>query len=506
MRTDKMQKKNSVTLAELSLHDHSMNFLLEATGDRSALDLATRAIEPLSNVESAIETLMPNAAIGIRKSINAVNKKMSETPGLASSVMSAVGLTSKHKDLIDAITKTEVLKFSILNAMDAIRLLVLSDYKKIDKFYSDQVVALQIIPPTGPSPTIARFGQAKTVPFADVKSLGDDYTVYIRETSFMLVGPETSAPLIPARLDLRGAPPMFARVPTGKLFFVQRNSEGDPDPVNAALKMMFLNLAAAPAPGVLNKTINDRAVARSFDVEDVVKNNFKVSTAAAGKIENAFRIFKQRSPDLKPDSSLLDPVNLAADLGSLTLKDFKECFAAFTDNTTTDAGDMDTYDLADTLVLTGLSAIVGVFTGTREAVPGAPGAGPGAPGGSGGGSGGGGGDGGGSGGGGGGSGGGSGGGGSGGGGSGGGSGGGGRGGGGGAPLRSQSLDNFIRSTAIVKGANAVERNANLGSLMNLIDQPALRRELNRVVGPDFVFTEGHDVERWKKLAGIKEGK
>lgn len=42
--------------------------------------------------------------------------------------------------------------------------------------------------------------------------------------------------------------------------------------------------------------------------------------------------------------------------------------------------------------------------------------------------------------------------------------------------------------------------------MNLIDQPALRRELNRVVGPDFVFTEGHDVERWKKLAGIKEGK
>ena len=176
-----MQKKNSVTLAELSLHDHSMNFLLEATGDRSALDLATRAIEPLSNVESAIETLMPKAAIGIRKSINEVNEKMSDTPGLASSVMSAFGLTSKHKGLVDAITKTEVLKFSILNAMDAVRLLILSDYKRVDKFYSDQVVALQIIPSTSTPPTIARFGQAKTVPFADVKSLGDDYTVYIRE-------------------------------------------------------------------------------------------------------------------------------------------------------------------------------------------------------------------------------------------------------------------------------------------------------------------------------------
>jgi hypothetical protein len=402
--------------------------------------------------------------------------------------MSAVGLTSKHKDLIDAITKTEVLKFSILNAMDAIRLLVLSDYKKIDKFYSDQVVALQIIPPTGPAPTIARFGQAKTVPFADAKSLGDDYTVYIRETNFMLIGPETSAPLIPARLDLRGAPPMFARVPTGKLFFVRRNPEGDPAPVEGPLKQLFLNLASAPAPGVLNQSIDARSTAKGFDVNDVVNDNFKVSTAAAGKIENAFRIFKQRSPDLKPDTSQLDPSDLADDIKNLSLKDFRECFAAFTDNTTTDPGDMETYDLADTLVLTGLSTIVGMFTGTREPTPGASsGAGPGAPGvpGAAGGAGG----------------------------SGvpggaGGAGGGGAGGGrgGGAPLRSQSLDNFIRTTAIVKGANAAERNANLGSLMNLIDQPALRRELNRVVGPSFVFTEGHDVERWKKLAGIKEEK
>jgi uncharacterized membrane protein YgcG len=462
-----------------------MDFLLEATSDRSAIDLATKAIEPLSNIESAIDSKMGQTADGIRKSINAVNKKMSETPGLANSVMSAVGLTSKHKDLIDAITKTEVLKFSILNAMDAIRLLVLSDYKKIDKFYSDQVVALQIIPPTGPSPTIARFGQAKTVPFADVKSLGDDYAVYIRETNFMLIGPETSAPLIPARLDLRGAPPMFARVPAGKLFFVRRNPEGDPAPIEGSLKLLFLNLATAPAPGVPNKTIAARAAAKNFDVDQVVNDNFKVSTAAAGKIENAFRIFKQRSPDLKPDRSQLNPADLADDIKKLSLKDFKECFAAFADNTTTDPGDMETYDLADTLVLTGLSTIVGMFTGTKQATPGAsagngPGA-PGAPGGAGGpGAAGG---------------------------AGGGGGSGGAGGaGGGAPLRSQSLDNFIRSTAIVKGADTAERNANLNSLMNLIDQPALRRELNRVVGPNFVFTEGHDVERWKKLAGIKEEK
>jgi hypothetical protein len=41
--------------------------------------------------------------------------------------------------------------------------------------------------------------------------------------------------------------------------------------------------------------------------------------------------------------------------------------------------------------------------------------------------------------------------------------------------------------------------------MNIIDQGAMRRELNRVVGPTFTFTEG-SVERWKQLAGIKEGK
>lgn len=497
MRAGKKQQTNTATLAELSLHDHNMDFLLEASSDRSAIDLASKAIDPLSSIESAIEAnnMMPKTAAGIRKSINQVNKKMSESPGLASSIMSALNLTSKHKDLIDVITKTEVLKFSILNAMDAVRLLLLADYKKVDKFYSEQVVALQIIPvpaPSGGTPPIARFGPAKTVPFSEAKSLGDNYAVYIRETNFMLIGPETSAPLVPARLDLRGAPPMFARVPTGKLFFVQRDQEGDPAPVRGNLKLKFLNLASAPPTGVLNRKVSTRATAKNFNVKDVVNENFKVSTAAAGKIENAFRIFKQRSPSLKPDPSFLNPDDLADELEKLTLLQFKECFAAFADNTTVDPGDMDTYDLADTLVLTGLSTLAGMFTGTRSPAggPGSAGAAPGgapAPGGPAGSAGARGGSGG-----------------SGGGGGRGGSGGGG-GGSGGAPLRSQSLDNFIRSTAIVKGATPAERNTNLGSLMNLIDQDAMRRELNRVVGPNFVFTEG-SVERWTQLAGIKEDK
>ena len=490
MREVKKQQKKSVTLAELSLRDYSMDFLMEAAADRSALDLASNAIDPLSNIESAIDQKMPKTAAGIRKSINLVNKKMSESPGLASSVMSALNLTSKHKDLIDVITKTEVLKFSILNAMDAVRLLLLADYKRVDKFYSDQVVMMQIIPtsaPPGAPPPIARFGPAKTVPFSEAKALGDGYSVYIRETKFMLIGPETSAPLVPARLDLRGMPPMFARVPAGKLYFVERDAEGDPSPVSGNVKLKFLNLATSPAPGVLNQKVSARATAKGFDVKDTVNGNFKVSTTAAGKIENAFRIFKRRPPSLKPDSSLLDAADLAAEIEDLTLADFKECFSAFTDNTTVDPGDMDTYDLADTLVLTGLSTIVGMFTGTREATPGAGsggGTGPGAPtspGGSGSGSGGSGGS---------------------------GSGRGGGGGGGpdsGAPLRSQSFDNFIRTTAIVKGATPAERNTNLSSLMNIIDQGAMRRELNRVVGPTFTFTEG-SVERWKQLAGIKEGK
>jgi hypothetical protein len=144
---------------------------------------------------------------------------------------------------------------------------------------------------------------------------------------------------------------------------------------------------------------------------------------------------------------------------------------------------MSSYDLADTLVLTGLGALAAMFTGSRSPdVPGSagPAGGGGAPA-SGGGAG-----------------------------SAGGSSGGSRS-GGSAPSstpRSQSLDNFIRTTAIVKGATPTERNANLSSLMGLIDQDAMRRELNRVVGPSFVFTEGKDgsIERWAQLAGIKEKK
>jgi len=491
MKVDKMQKKSSVTLAELSLHGHNMSFLLEASADRSALDLATKSIEPLSKIESAIGDKMPKTAAGIRKSINLINGKMSETPGLASSVMSAVGLTSKHKDLIDTITKTEVLKFSILNSMDAVRLLLLSDYNKVDKFYTDQAISLQIIPPpavpTGVATPVARFGPARTVPFADVKSLGDNYAIYIRETRFMLIGPEAAAPLVTARLDLRGAPPMFARVPTGKLFFVQRDGEGDPAPVDGALKLSFLNIPAAPSPGILNKTVRERERDKKFSTNNVVRDNFKVSTAAAGKIENAFRIFKQKPPDLKPDPSFLAPSTLANEIKDLTLKDFKEMFAAFTENTTSDTGDMSSYDLADTLVLTGLGAITAMFTGTRA--PGVPGGGPGSGGapaggvaggsaGSGGGAS-----------------------------AAGGSGGGTPGGGtpGGGTPRSQSFDNFIRTTSIVKGATPAERNSNLSNLMGLIDQAAMRRELNRVVGPNFVFTEG-SVDRWSQLAGIKEEK
>jgi len=488
MKVDKTQKKSSVMLAELSLHDHKMDFLLEASADRSALDLATKSIEPLSKIESTIGAKMPKTAAGIRKSINLINSKMSETPGLASSIMSAVGLTSKHKDLIDTITKTEVLKFSILNAMDAIRLLLLSDYNRVDKFYTDQAIALQIIPPAaspaGVTPPTARFGPAKTVPFSDAKSLGDNYSIYIRETNFMLIGPETSAPLVSARLDLRGAPPMFARVPTGKLFFVQRDAEGDPAPVSGALKLNFLNIPSPPSPGVLNQTIGSRESDKRFNTNKVVKDNFKVSTAAAGKIENAFRIFREKPPDLKPDPSFLSTTALAGEIKALTLKDFKEMFAAFTENTTHDTGDMSTYDLADTLVLTGLGAITAMFTGSRSpgTSPAGAGAGPSAGGSGGGGATGGGGS----------------------------SSGGGRGGGAssGTPARSQSFDNFIRTTSIVKGATPGERNSNLSSLMSLIDQDAMRRELNRVVGPNFVFTEGKEgnIDRWAKLAGIKEEK
>jgi hypothetical protein len=57
----------------------------------------------------------------------------------------------------------------------------------------------------------------------------------------------------------------------------------------------------------------------------------------------------------------------------------------------------------------------------------------------------------------------------------------------------------------VRGANAAEKAANKASFDAIVDQDAMRRELNRFAGAsNLVFTES--VDRWCALAGIKEKK
>lgn len=449
-----------------------LDLLLNEAVDRSSYDMAMKFIEPLSELEDIISkgsTPMPNTQRAIRDCIRKVNTAITASPD---PILSALQLSNSQKQLVDAITACEVLKLSILNAMDAVRMNFITDFKKELKFYTDEVIAYNVL---GSSGSLS-LSNPQRQPFSKVKDLGDYETIRYG-TNFMIIGPEATSAggTVVLRVPGTSLGLQLRNVSSGKIYLTGRDSDGDPSPIPDGIKSNFLGISA-PARGIMDDTIYDLSnrTGKSFNLRALISDNFRVPAPAEGMLTSIYRLIRKR-PAIQPPS--ISPSDFADDIGNVTLGNFKKYFEAIVSKTEGTSGDMVTYDTADALFFGGLATVSGALGLTRKPPPppspdvdggSSPGAARAGARGAGGGSG---------------------------------TGGGVVGGGG----RQHSFDNFIRSASMVKGSTPAEKAANLNTLLNIIDKSGMRQELNRVVGPNVVFTES-TVDRWSKLAGIKEGK
>jgi hypothetical protein len=392
-------------------------------------------------------------------------------------------LSKPQQQLLDAITSSEVLKFSILNAMDAVRMLLITDFEKSAPYYDDEAIVFDV-KAKGRTPQVM---VPQRVPFSSIKELGN-FEIYDHSNLLMVIGKESSSAGQQIKIPIRGSTQFIELngVPVGKIYLTGRDTDGKPSPVPPSTKEKMLNVTK-PVGSVYQKTISDlsKRSDKKFELTDVVTANFTIPTEVEGIITGIWRTLK-KSPAVKPIK--LSPAIFAGELGDLTLLEFKKYFEALVARTSNASGEMSTFDLADTLFFTGLAAVSGMLGLAPPPGPSAGGAG-GSTGGAGGSTGGAAGTGGvgGAG------------------GAGGGGGGSGGGGGIGGGSVNRSLNNFLNTTSFMKGANATERAANKASFDAVVDQDAMRRELNRFAGAsNLVFTEG--VDRWCKLAGIKDTK
>jgi len=470
---------------EKSLKHRDLKFLLEAPTDRSSFESAEKSIEPLSDIEDLASTLgMTKTATAIRSVINRVEQAITAEPN---PIMKALGLSDAQKELVESVTAAEVLKFSMLNSMDAVRLLVVNEFKKNIKFFNDQAVIYNVV--AGPGGT-ARVSQPQSTPFSNAKAVSP-YEIYLQGRSYMIIGPETSGDGVSVTIPVpgRGGLPL-SNVTPGKIYITGRDSDGEPMPIQDGLKNLFLKVST-PSKGSLVEKLSVIAGSptKGFNLEDVITRNFKVPAPAEGTIVSIYRAIRKNTA-IRPATSTLNPAEFAAELGELTLENFKKFFSTMVEKTSNATGDMTTYDLADTLFFTGLASVSGMLGTTPPPGPAAGAAGGGAGPGAGAppppssgaagaagaaGAGGGGGSG----------------------------GGGGPGGGGGGGAR-HSLGNILSDPRVALGASAAERSTNLATLNTVLNQDQLRRSLNALTGGSVIFTEGA-VDRWCELAGIKEG-
>jgi len=492
------------------MQDRDIYLLSEAaTVDRSAYEKALASVRPLSAFEDLIKAKMPGTALAFRKSIKKITDAISDRP---SSVLVAAGLSRSQQSLINAITASEILKFSVLNAMDAVRMLILSDFERTTRFFDDEAIMLTLKRPTSVGGS-ARLSRPQRVPFSMIKDIGA-FDIFDEAVRTMTIGPAGDAEgynvtFVPTTTGATATP--FNNLPIGKSYLVGKDSEGNPEPLRPRIKAYLTNVAVPARPSVFSKKISELAGENDFVLNDVVTANLKLPDEAERLIVSFLNSISARAGIT---TNIREPTDLtvdvfSAELEELTLLDFKKFFEDIILKTSNGGGSITDFDSSD-IALTGLAGIaawLGIISPTSSGgasgagSPGTSGGGPGGGGGSGGSGGSGGGGTGGSGGSGGG---GTGGGGSGGGGSSGGSGGGGSGGSRGPSIRSHSLNNFLNTSSIVNGATPAEKATNKATLDSLLDKAALRQELNRFVGPSVMFTES--VDRWCKLAGIKETK
>jgi len=454
---------------EKSLKDGNLSFLLEDV-DRSAYEKALQYIQPLSELEDIFEEL-PAVQASIRQVINRVNGALTSDPD---PILNALGLDNDQKELVEACTSAEVLKLSLLNAFDAIRQLLITDFTKMPKIYEDEAIELRVIPSTT-VPRRAEIREPRRVPFSVVSGI-TDLAVHWQDVDNMIVGPDRdSGRVYEIDWTLPGTSltiPM-RNVPAGKIYLVSRE-EGDPSPLDPTQKSRILRTPLT-SKGNLTRKLGDLSTdvsrRKTFDLDDVVLKNLRVPTPAMGFVESIYRAIRARPPVNPPN---LNPADLSTQLKDLTLEKFRDYFRELVQRTTTATGDITTYDVADTMFFGGLAWVSSLLGITRPTAPPAPGpaGGPGGdPGGGGGPA------------------------------PGGGPGGGGGGGGG----RQHSLRNVLSNPTIAIGATPAERAANLRTLTRLLNQDELRQTLNRLTAGNVVFTEG-TVDRWCELAGIKENR
>ena len=471
-------KRSLVEADTVSLENRSLKFLMNEAVDRAAYEMAMKAIEPLSELDDVIDsgTKMPNTQAAIRKCIRDVNNAITSSPD---PILSALRLSDAQRDLINAITACEVLKFSMLNAMDAVRMNFITDFRKDLKFYTDEVISYTVVSAPG---NRLRLVSPQRVPFSKVKETSSSNVLFktpaSMSPSFMIVGQESASAGGRVVLVVPGSSvgiPVY-NVSPGKIYITGRDVDDEPAPVDGTLKSLFLNLTPPPR-AVLDETIEDLSTrsGRSFDLNAVVASNFRVPGPAEGMLMSIYRSIRGTS-SVKPPSIKAD--DFKNDLKDITLSDFKKYFETLVSKTEGATGDITTYDTADMLFLGGLGAVSGALGITRSPSPagggsGAPAGGAGGAGGRGGG---------------------------------GGTGGGGGGGGGPGPsVARHSLRNILTNPMHVAGATAAEKSANLSKLSSAINSDELRSTLNRLTGGSVIFTEG-TVDRWCELAGIKETK
>lgn len=461
-----------------SLSSNDMGFLLEDV-DRSPYEKALKYIEPLSELED-IFTKLPKTKSAIRAVITRVNKAMSSEPD---PIIAAIGLNDSQKELVNACTSAEVLKLSLLNVFDSVRQLMITDFRKIVKFYDDSAIELGIVKQN--SQAGFKVINTKSVPFSTIDGLGN-YNIYWKSPHQMIIGVESSGAYDDAKWEIpdTGKSITIKDVPVGKVYLVKKEG-GDAAPVDSFIKAKILG-DKLPDRGNLDKTITALAKnpEKEFDLLQVVKRNLKVPAPAVGFIETIYRKLRDRpavSPPTIPAEALAD------ELGNLTLSEFKEYFNALVKRTTGETGDITTIDISDTLVLGGLTYIGGLLgiskpastpsttttgisagpsataapaTATPDETPG-PSRGDSSRRGrartS-------------------------------------------------APADTESSAGVPRhSLSTILGRPSIVNPANRDAVLRGIDQDALRRELNSLVGGSTIFTEGI-INRWNELAGIKETK
>lgn len=453
--------------ASRSLKEQNLNYLLGESIDQSPNESAEQSIRPLSDIEDlpAIGKMIKTKE-ALRSAINKVEEAITSRP---SPILNALGLDKSQRKLVDAITAAEVLKFTMLNAMNAVRLLVINDFKKEMQFFTDEAIAFDVLKLSGGA---AKLKSPRRVPFSVIAAL-DDFDRHHEGRRFMVIGkaPEGEGYSVVLSAPGESATLSLENVAAGTVYIVGRGEDSEPTPVQGPVKQLFLRVKAPVREATnIDKTLNAIAAStgKGFNLKEVVTRNFKISAPTEGFITSVYRKIRG-NPAIKPTT--LTAADFAKNLGEITLDEFKKLFEVMIQKTTGMQTDLVTFDPADALVFGGLTSIGSALGLSRPAAPttppgttaaGAPSA-PGAP-----------------------------------------AGGGPAVGGGGAETsaaRRHSLSNILNRPSVVTGATEPERKLNLKA----IDQKALRKELNSLVGGSVIFTESA-VDRWCDLAGIKESR